>query len=286
MAGMDFIGLAKIVSDEDRSFKFLCGRLGGLCCPGCGCMDFYVMGRRRFRCKKCRKDFRPLGGTWFSSLNLSCSQWLSLVKLFELSVSARKAAEQLSISYNTALRGFDVIRMAIACELAGDDNVLKGEIEADEAYFGGKRKGKRGRGSRNKNIVFGILERNNRVSVSIVRDVSAESLMRETVKKVRRGSIVYTDRWRGYDALMFYGYKHLNIDHAHRFRQGRVYINGIEGFWSFAKERMTKYHGVSKDKFLYYIKEMEWRYNNRDKDLFNLLIDYMTTKKTPGAELT
>ena len=128
MAGMDFIGLAKIVSDEDLSFKFLCGRLGGLCCPDCGGRDFYVMSRRRFRCKKCRGDFRPLAATWFSCLNLSCSQWLSMVKLFELSVSAKKAAEQLSISYNTALRGFDVIRRAIVNELAGDDKVLKGGV--------------------------------------------------------------------------------------------------------------------------------------------------------------
>jgi len=109
--------------------------------------------------------------------------------------------------------------------------------------------------------------------------------MKETIKKVRRGSIVYTDKWKGSDSLMFCGYKHLSIDHSHRFKQGKVYINGIEGFWSFAKERMLKYHGVSKEKFLYYIKEMEWRYNNRDKNLFSLLIDYMTTKKTPGAEL-
>jgi len=121
--------------------------------------------------------------------------------------------------------------------------------------------------------------------VSIVKDVSAESLMKETIKKVRRGSIVYTDKWKGSDSLMFCGYKHLSIDHSHRFKQGKVYINGIEGFWSFAKERMLKYHGVSKEKFLYYIKEMEWSSNNRNKDLFSLLIDYMTTKKTLGAEL-
>ena len=104
-----------------------------------------------------------------------------------------------------------------------------------------------------------ILERRGKVSVSIIGDVSAESLMTETIKKVRRGSIVYTDKWRGYDSLMFCGYKHLNIDHSHRFKQGKVYINGIEGFWSFAKERLIKHHGISKKKFLYYIKEMEWR---------------------------
>jgi len=57
-------------------------------------------------------------------------QWLSIIKLFELSVSAKKAAEQLGVSYNTALRAFDVVRRAIVNELARDDIVLKGEIEA------------------------------------------------------------------------------------------------------------------------------------------------------------
>jgi transposase len=102
--------------------------------------------------------------------------------------------------------------------------------------------------------------------------VKAESLMTETVKKVRRGSIVYTDKWCGYDSLMFCGYRHLSIDHQYKFKQGKVYINGIKGFWSFAKERLMKHHGISKEKFLFYIKEMEWRYNNREKVLFTDLI--------------
>jgi transposase len=70
-------------------------------------------------------------------------------------------------------------------------------------------------------------------------------------------------------------YRHLSIDHKYKFKQGKVYINGIEGFWSFAKERLMKHHGISKEKFLYYIKEMEWRYNNREKDLFEILVDLM-----------
>jgi len=99
--------------------------------------------------------------------------------------------------------------------------------------------------------------------------------MNETVKKVRRGSIVYTDKWKGYDSLMFCGYRHLSIYHKYKFKLGKVYINGIEGFWSFAKERLMKHHGISKEKFLYYIKEMEWRYNNSEKGLFEILVDLM-----------
>jgi len=66
-------------------------------------------------------------------------------------------------------------------------------------YFGGKRKGNCDRGARNKTIVFGILERKGKVSVDIVTDVSAKTLLAGTIKKVKRGSIVYTDKWRGHN---------------------------------------------------------------------------------------
>ncbi|MDI6720593.1 MAG: IS1595 family transposase [Methanomicrobiales archaeon] len=275
MNHVDLMTLGRIVSDERRCFEYLLRQLPDYSCPYCHSPDYYIMSRQRVRCKRCRKDTQPLSETRFSLLKIPCSTWLILLKLFELSISALKAEKEAGISYKTALKGYDIIRHAIVENLAENDELLKGEGEADEAYFGGKRKGKRGRGARNKTIVFGILERGGKVSVSIVQDVSAQSLMTETVKRVRRGSIVYTDRWRGYDSLMFCGYKHLNIDHWYKFKQGKVYINGIEGFWSFAKERLIKHHGISRHKFLYYIKEMEWRYNNRGKDLFEVLVELM-----------
>ncbi len=274
--GVDLISLGRIVSDEKRSLVYILSKLTDVSCPFCHRKKHYIMSRKRIRCRKCRRDYNPLLDSKFSIINLQYSKWLALIKLFELSVSARQASVQAKVSYKTALKAFDVARRAIIEYMAQSDDTLRGEIEADEAYFGGRRKGKRGRGSRNKVIVFGILERRKgKVTVDIVDDVSTASLLGATVKKVRRGSIVYTDKWHGYDSLMFSGYKHLKIDHKKRFARGQVYINGIEGFWSFAKERMMKYHGVSPSKFLYYIKEMEWRYNNRDRNLFDLIVDYM-----------
>jgi transposase len=188
------------------------------------------------------------------------------LRIFELSVSARKASVEMDMSYKTTLKAFDLLRRAIAEELSKFDEIMKGEIELDESYFGGKRKGKRGRGATGKTIVFGILERGGKVSVEIVKNVTAKTLMNESVKNVRRGGIVYTDRWKGYDYLTFSGYKHLNIDHRYKFKEGKVFINGVEGFWSFAKERLIKYHGISSHKLILYLKEMEWRYNNRNED--------------------
>ena len=119
--------------------------------------------------------------------------------------------------------------------------------------------------------------------MEVVPNVKAETLLQLTVKKVRRGSIVYTDKYQSYDSLMFCGYRHLKVDHSRRFASGKVYINGLEGFWSYAKERLIKFHGVSKEKFPFYLKELEFRYNHRKEDnLFDLLI-YLLTK--PVADL-
>jgi transposase len=272
---MDLIELGQITADERKSFQYLCNKFTDLSCPNCGQQVYYFMSRQRLRCKICGNDFNPLKPTKFSDIKISGSRWLILIKLFELSISARKASVEMNMSYKTTLKAVHLLRKTIAEELSKYDEILKGEIELDESYFGGKRKGKRGRGAAGKTIVFGILERGGKVSVKIVKNVTAETLMKETVKKVRRGSIVYTDKWKGYDSLMFSGYKHLNIDHRYKFKEGKVFINGVEGFWSFSKERLIKYHGISRHKFILYLKEMEWRYNNRNEDLFEMLIYYM-----------
>lgn len=45
------------------------------------------------------------------------------------------------------------------------------------------------------------------------------------------------------------------------------HINGIEGFWSYAKHKLYNYRGVSKANFPLYLKEMEYRYNHRKENI-------------------
>ena len=110
-----------------------------------------------------------------------------------MELSARKISQQVGLSYPTVLKALNTIRMAILANNSENKELLKGEVELDETYFGGKRKGKKGRGAFNKIPVFGILERDGVVKVETVKDVTAETLLNLTVKTVRRGSIVYTD---------------------------------------------------------------------------------------------
>ncbi len=181
----------------------------------------------------------------------------------------------MELAYNTAYNAVKVIRLAIISHADDAEEPLAGEIELDESYFGGRRKGNRGRGAAGKVPVFGILERNGKVHVTVVPNVTAETLIGLTVKTVRRGSIVYTDKFGSYNSLMFSGYRHLKIDHSKRFSSGKVYINGLERFWSWAKERLIKHHGISKENFPLYLKELEFRYNNRNNDIFEFVADYL-----------
>lgn len=244
-------------------------------CIRCKSIKIYRIAGKKYRCKRCKYTFHDFSGRWIHLLQITYREWLWIIKLFELELSARKMSQQLDLSYPTILKALNVIRLAILYNGQSDD-LLDGEIELDEAYFGGRRKGKRGRGAANKTPVFGILERNGLVKVEVVKDVSAKTILNHTIQTVRRGSIVYTDKFRGYDSLMFCGYRHLKIDHKKHFASGKVYINGIEGFWSFAKERLMKHHGVSKEKFPLYLKELEFRYNNRRQSIFNLVVKYLT----------
>jgi len=250
-------------------------------CPRCEAGAPYRLREGRWRCRRrrCGYTFGVRTGTWAGLSRVPNVTWLWLVKLFELELTASQAALQTGVSYPTALKAFTLIRRALLPAAAPD--LLRREVELDESYFGPRRSSRhrgegRGRSSPAKIPVFGILERKGRVEVTVVPDCSAESLLNATVRTVKRGSLVYTDRWKGYDTLAFCGYRHLRVDHGREFSRpsGRkkVHVNGLEGFWSYAKGKLLKFHGVSPTKFPLYLYEMQFRYNHRRDDLFELLL--------------
>jgi transposase len=275
---MDLTNYQNLISSESKARKYLLGKCfknHQRFCPRCRQRKLYKLRDERYRCSRCEYTFHDFSGRWINHGRLNCVQWLSILKLFELEVSVRKMAQQMKLSYRAVYGAASTIRMAILSHAAAADILLGGEIELDESYFGGRRKGNRGRGAAGKVPVFGILERKGIVQVSVVPNVTAETLLGLTVKKVRRGSVVYTDKFRSYDSLMFCGYRHLKVDHGKYFSSGKVTINGLEGFWSWAKERLIKHHGVSKKQFPLYLKELEFRYNNRNSDIFDQVAIYL-----------
>lgn len=86
--------------------------------------------------------------------------------------------------------------------------------------------------------------------------------------RILEGSTIYTDGWKAYDGLILNGYEHYRVYHSkNEFARGKSHVNGIESFWSFAKRRLAKFNGLTDDKFFLHLKECEFRFNHRNKNL-------------------
>ncbi len=186
-----------------------------------------------------------------------------LLEHFVGGVTARCAAELAGVHRNTAAYYFQRLREIIAHQLEQESHeAFGGEIEVDESYFGGRRKGLRGRGSAGKVPVFGLLKRGGRVYTKIIPDASSATLIPIIERKVIPDSIVYSDCWRAYNVLDVSGFKHYRINHSKLFADKKNHINGIENFWNQAKRHMRKFNGVPRQHFGLFLKECEWRFNN------------------------
>jgi transposase len=120
------------------------------------------------------------------------------IEHFVAGTTARCAAELIGVNRKTAGYYYYRLREIIAYQLEQESQeVFEGEMEVDESYFGGTRKGKRGRGAGGKIPVFGLLKRGGRVYTKIIPDASSATLIPIIERKVIPDSIVYSDCWRG-----------------------------------------------------------------------------------------
>ena len=188
-----------------------------------------------------------------------------LTEHFVSGSTARTAAALVGVNKSTAAYFYHRLREIIVFEIEQESHeFFDGEIEVDESYFSGRRKGKRGRGAAGKIPVFGLLKRGGRVYTKIIPDASSAKLYPIIERKVVPDSIVYSDCWRGYNVLDVSEFKHFRINHSELFADKKNHINGIENFWNQAKRHMRKFNGVPKEHFGLFLKECEWRFNNSD----------------------
>ncbi len=181
---------------------------------------------------------------------LSKKTQLKLLEYFVLEVTARSAADLLEIQPNSAALFYRKLREVIYHHLEQESQeIFGGVIELDESYFGGVRKGKRGRGAAGK------------VYTQVVKNTKSETLLPLIADKVAPDSVVYTDCYRSYNVLDVSGFYHERINHSQLFGHGKNHINGIENFWNQAKRVLRKYNGIPKDSFPLFLKECEFRFN-------------------------
>lgn len=110
--------------------------------------------------------------------------------------------------------------------------------------------------------------------VTIVKNCSRDELLPVIRGKVIEGSTIHSDGWKGYDGLILNGYDHYRVHHSkNEFVRGKSHINGIESFWSYAKRRLSKFNGIASHKFHIYLKECEFRFNYRNGNLYDKMIE-------------
>ena len=194
---------------------------------------------------------------------LSKEKITKLIEHFIAGTPARSSAILCGVSRKTATHWYHRFREIIYTHIAHHVYVFDGEIEADESYFGGRRKGKRGRGALGKTIVFGLYKRNGYVYTLSVSDTRTYTLYSIIKEYVQPDSIIYTDTYRSYDILDVSDFQHCRINHSKEFARDNNHINGIENFWNQAKRHMRKYNGIPKVHFDLYLKECEFRFNYR-----------------------
>ncbi len=133
-----------------------------------------------------------------------------LIELFVAGVTARTAAELVGVNKNTAAYYFHRLRLLIY-QNSPHLEMFDGEVEVDESYFGGQRKGKRGRGAAGKVAVFGLLKRNGKVYTVTVPNTQTATLFPIIREQVKPDSIVYTDCYRSYDVLDVREFSHFSF---------------------------------------------------------------------------
>lgn len=205
---------------------------------------------------------------------ISEAKFRVLVDCFSEDIAATQAARLSRVNRNTSQRIYTLLRKRIL-SLATEENMpFVGEVEVDESYFGARRvRGKRGRGASGKTPVVGLLKRNGKVFVEVVKNCSRKELMPVIKGQVMEDSTVYTDGWRAYDSLVREGYKHHRVHHhKNEFARGKNHVNGIESFWSYVKFRMTKLRGLKREKFVIHLLESAWRFNHKEENIYLLLL--------------
>ena len=209
--------------------------------------------------------------------HLSERKFGELPRLFRAGATALSAASLTGLNRDTVNRhhGMPRARIAEACEA---DSPFDGEVEADESHFGARRvRGARGRGARGEAIAFGLPKRGGEVCTRIVPDVTRGTSTRVVEGRASRDPIMCTGGFAPCDGLVGWGCKrHHRVS---RGENGSVErgnpgdrIDGIESFWGYAKDRPVKYQGISKEDFYLHLRECEFRFDMRGRDMYRFML--------------
>jgi transposase-like protein len=256
-------------------------------CRKCGVVDatFHRLANRRaYSCAHCGDHVYPCANTVLQDTRTPLQLWFYALYLFVTTrhgVSGKELQRQLGVTYKTAWRIGQQLRQLMCA--ADEFRLLKGHVEADEAYIGGRLRRVKGRGKHldNKTTVVGLKEREGLMQATVVKNAKLYTLRTVILENVERGSIVSTDEHSGYNLLTEEGYRHGAVKHsakqwAKRDEDGvNHHTNSVESFWRLFKNSIKSTHIHVSEKYMQrYLDEFTFRSNNRQMGnaMFDLLI--------------
>ncbi|MBM3119889.1 MAG: IS1595 family transposase [Chloroflexi bacterium] len=242
----------------------------GIHCPICDKITkrHKITNRHCYKCDNCGHEVYPTSGTIFHKSSTPLKIWLEAIFWMSATRSGHSAKElqrKTGVTYKTAWRMFKEIRNLLDEKYP----TFMGEVEVDETYIGGIRRGTRGRGAQGKTAVAGIIQRKGNIVTKVVPNVKRSTITPIITSNVARDTIIYTDEFPTYDHLTYIGFKHERINHrAKQYVRGRAHTNNIEGFWSQVKRGISGvYHSVSPKYLQSYLNEYAFRYNHRKDEI-------------------
>ena len=292
-------------ADEKAAVEFMEKQRWGAhpACPHCGDLAVYQMkdsktGERqanyRWRCHGCKEQFTVRIGTVFEESRIPLKHWCYAFWRSSTSkkgVSALEIHRHTGVSYKSALFMLHRIRFAMTdTPTRNASDKLKGDVEVDEVYIGGKprfqRFGKRKQGNK-KPAVVTLLERGGRVRARPVANVTGRTLKGLIRANVHKSARIMTDEhpsYRGIGAEFDGG--HETVCHNRgEYARGDVTTNTVEGFFSIVRRGLDGiYHSVSKKHLHRYLGEFCFRYENRTLDDGQRTL--LAIRKANGKRLT
>ena len=253
---------------------------GHVVCPHCGCYEkITVRGGKRlgyYRCRDCSQEFTVRTGTIFERSHVPLHKWLYamyLVVTARKGISSLQLSKEIGVTQKTAW--FVLGRLREAC--GGDFRKLKGIVEIDEAYIGGKDKAKHAskrsgiRGPSGKQVVLGMRERGGRSVAKPIKHTDKATLHAEIEQHVEAGSEVHTDELRGYRGLK--NYRHGAVKHSagEYVGPGDIHVNSVESMWALLKRGLHgTWHHASRKHLFRYINECTFRLNEANVKVHTL----------------